>query len=132
MTMKKKKKKIDLLDVKQALSDPRFRDSLGFEFQDDIVKYLTNPGCRCNYPIYRRILKEAKTELLAYFPSKDDVVDEQEEISKLAQNYFTVINCTTIELEDKLRGLPPGRKQIVVSRYEDQVTVIVNELDVIY
>ena len=31
-----------------------------------------------------------------------------------------------------LKKLKPGRKQISMSRYEDQVTVIINELDVIY
>lgn len=126
------KRKIDLMDVKQALSDPRFRDSLGVTFQEDVAKYLTNPGCSCNHKIYRRILKEAKSQLLAYFPSREGVTDEAEEISKMAKNYFTVINCHKDELQKKLRDLPPGRKQIAITRYEDQVTVVVNEIEWIW
>lgn len=126
------KRKIDLMDVKQALADPRFRDSLGVDFQEDIAKYLTNPGCSCNHKIYRRILKDAKKQLLEYFPNKKEVTNESEEISKLARNYFTVINCHKDDLEKKLRDLPPGRKQIAVSRYENQVTVVVNELEWIW
>lgn len=126
------KKKIDIIDVKQALSDPRFRDSLGVSFQEDISKYLTNPGCRCNHKIYRRILKEAKKQLLEYFPDRHEVTDETQEISNLAKNYFTVINCNKDELQSELRKLPPGRKQLAIARYEDQVTVVVNELEYIY
>lgn len=126
------KRKIDLMDVKQALSDPRFRDSLGVAFQEDVAKYLTNPGCSCNHKIYRRILKEAKQQLLSYFPGRNEVTDESEEISRMAKNYFTVINCHKDDLQKELRGLPPGRKQIAITRFEDQVTVVVNELEWIY
>lgn len=125
-------KKISLLDVKQALNDPRFRDSLGVEFQEDVAKYLTNPGCRCNLPVYRRIVREAKDKLLAYFPQKTEVWDESEDIKALAKNNFSVINCHINELESKLRKLSPGRKQVAVCRYEEQVTVVVNELDVLF
>ena len=124
-------KQISLMEVKQALRDSRFRESLPAAFTDDVQKFLHNPGCACNLPIYRRILKEATEQLKAYFPGRD-VVNEAEEISKLAQNHFSVINCHKDELEDRLRKLGPGRKQIAVSRYEDQVTVIVNELDIIF
>ena len=126
------KRKVDIMDVKQALADHRFRDRLGVEFQEDVAKYLTNPGCRCNHKVYRRILKDAKKQLLAYFPDREEVTDEVEEISNLAKNYFTVINCHKDELQSELRKLPPGRKQIAVARHEDQVTVVVNELEYIY
>jgi hypothetical protein len=124
-------KQISLMEVKQALRDSRFRDSLPQEFKDDVQKFLHNPGCACNLPIYRRILREAKDQLMAYYPGRE-LLNVEEEISNLAKNNFSVINCSKDELEEKLRRLGPGRKQIAVARYEDQVTVIVNELDLIY
>ena len=33
------------------------------------------------------------------------------------------------ELESKLQALPPGRKQLAIARYENLVTVVINELD---
>ncbi len=118
-------KKIGLMEIKQALRDGRFRDALPINFKEDIVKFLQNPSCACNVPLYRRILKECKNELLSYFPDTT-VADEAEE------NHWSVINCHIDYLEAKLRALAPGRKQIDVSRYGDQVTVVVNELDVIF
>jgi hypothetical protein len=124
-------KKIGLPDVKLALKDGRFRDSLPKTLESDLIKYLQNPGCPCNVPFYRKLLKEAKETLLDYFQG-GEIVEEQEEIKKLAENQWQVINCNISELESKLRSLPPGRKQIAVTRYEDQVTVVVNELNIIF
>lgn len=124
-------KKIGLMEVKLALKDPRFRDSLPIEFQDDIAKYLSNPGCACNLPIYRKLLKNCTKQLSDYYPG-NEIVNEEEEIQKLAKNHFSVINCHISELESKLRSLPVGRKQIAICRYEEQVTVVINELDLIW
>ena len=124
-------KKIGLMDIKSALKDPRFRDSLPIELKEDVAKFLSNPGCACNVPIYRRIAKECKQQLHQYFPNKE-VVDEPEEVQRLAENHWSVINCHVDELEARLKKLPPGRKQLGIARHEDQVTVIVNELDIIY
>lgn len=124
--------KIGLMDVKSALKDARFRKNLPPELNDDVVKYLNNPGCpTCGVPLFRKILKHCKQQLRDYFPGQD-VVDEEKELAKLAENHWTVINCSVDELEDQLRKLPPGRKQIDVARYEDQVTVVVNEIDILY
>ena len=60
------------------------------------------------------------------------MVSVDEQVSKLSQNNFSIINCSITELESKLRSLSPGRKQIAISRYEDQVTVVINELDFVY
>ena len=118
--------KIGLLQVKQALKDPRFRDILPLDLRDDIAKFLQNPGCSCNMPLYRRVIKECKKELVAYYPGSEVLEDDtRQEI----QNNFTVINCSVLELESRLKALPPGRKQIAATRFQDQVTVIVNELD---
>src|SRR3990167_6929343 len=104
-------KKITLLDVKQALRDARFRSVLPIELNEDIQKYLQNPGCACNMPIYRKVLKLACKQLKEYFPDRE-LVDPDEEIKALAENHWSVINCHKDELEGKLRKLPSGRKQI--------------------
>ena len=124
-------KPITLLDVKQALKDSRFRDTLPKSLTEDVQKYISNPGCACNTPLYRKVLKECQDQLKSYFPSRT-VSNIEEEISKLAENNWSVINCHIDELEEKLRKLPKGRKQLAMTRYEDQVTVIVNELDFLY
>lgn len=124
-------KLITLLDVKQALRDARFRESLPQSLNEDIQKYLSNPGCACNTPFYRKVLKECGEQLKAYFPGRD-LSNINEEIDKLSANNWTVINCHVDELEDKLKKLPKGRKQIAVTRYEDQITVVVNELGIVF
>jgi len=123
--------KISLLDIKQALKDSRFRDTLPSNLTDEVHKSLKNPSCACNMPLYRKILKECGDQLRSYFPTRD-LIDIDEEVKKMAENKFSVINCSIHELEEKLRKLGVGRKQIAMSRYGDQVTVIVNDLDVIY
>lgn len=120
-------KQISLLDIKQAMADQRFRDSLPPELQEDVQKYLSNPSCKCNVPIYVRIFKECQKEIQNYFPGRT-IGELDENIKK--QNHWTVINCHITELEKKLKQLPIGAKQLAVARYEDQVTVVVNELEV--
>lgn len=122
---------ISLIDVKKALRDSAFRDTLPDELKDDIKKFLDNPGCACNVPIYHRVMKFGGDALKKYFPEKI-LVSPEEEAVKMAKNNWSVINCSIGELERSLKNLRPGRKQIAISRYEDQVTVIVNELDVLW
>lgn len=124
-------KTISLLDIKQALKDARFRSALPTELNDEVQKYLSNPGCACNMPLYRKILEGCGDLLRSYFPGRQPA-DLKEEAKRLAENKFSVINCHVDELESELRRLPSGRKQIAVARHADQVTVIVNELDIIY
>ena len=126
-----KPKPISLVDVKQALRDSRFRDSLPKEFLEDIQKYLSNPGCGCNIPIYKNILKNGAEQLKAYFPGRE-VSDIDAEVRNLAKNNFSVINCHKDELEAILKKLPIGRKQIAITRYQDEITCIINELDLVY
>ena len=123
--------KISLLDIKQALLDGRFRDGLPLALKPEIAQYLQNPSCPCNLPLYRKILKDHKDYLIKYFPSKT-ISDEDDEIRKLSENHWTVINCHIDELESHLKKLSPGRKQIDVARWQDQATVVVNELDILY
>jgi hypothetical protein len=129
MSQNPSKNTIRLNDVKQALLDARFRDQLPDHVLPDVQKFLKNPGCACNVPIYRKILQDCSDVLRKYFPSKE-YQSPEEEAKQLSQNYWSVINCHVDELETKLRNLPPGRKQLAIARHEDHVTVIVNELDI--
>jgi hypothetical protein len=123
--------KVGLMEVKQALRDKRFRDSLPQVLQDDLRKYMQNPGCACNMPFYKKVMNEAREQLQSYYPNRS-IANLEEEAKKIAENNFSVINCNINDLESHLRKLPIGRKQIAISRYEDQCTVIVNDLDLVY
>jgi hypothetical protein len=122
---------IGLMDVKQALRDSRFHESLPIGFREDLQKYLNNPGCACNIPLYKKIMTDARKQLQEYFPNRI-ITNLDEEVKKLAENHWRVINCKAEDLEKELMKLPSGRKQIAVARYENMVTVVVNELDIIY
>jgi hypothetical protein len=122
---------ITLLDIKTALRDKKFREKLPESVHPDVQKFLNNPNCTCNFPIYEKIMREAKKALEEYFPDKN-YKSLDEKIEKLSRNNWMVINCSIGELESKLKSLRPGRKQIAVTRYEDQVTVVVNELEELF
>lgn len=123
--------RISIRDIKNALKDSRFRLTLPKHMASEVDGFLDNPGCACNAPLYRKIIKECKEQLSLYYPDKT-VPDHEEEIRRLAENRWTVINCPVDELESRLARLGPGRKQLDVARWQDQVTVVVNELDVIF
>lgn len=123
-------KKISLMEVKLALKDERFRNSLPKDLEGEVNQFLNNPGCACNVPLYRKILKDCGDQLEKYYPNSE--LEKVEEIKNIAENQWTVINCSISELESKLRKLGPGRKQLDMARYEDQVTVIINELDMVF
>lgn len=117
--------KLSLGDIKLALRDPRFTESLPESFKDDIVKWKKNPGCGCNVQFYKKIINEASDYLKKYFPNKDiDIINDIN-----LNNNFSVINCSIHDLENIIKKTGPGRKQIAISRYEDQVTVVLNELE---
>jgi hypothetical protein len=123
--------KIGLAEIKKALKDSRFRLTLPKEMEKDVEGFLNNPGCACHVPLYKRVAKECKEQLQKYYPNME-VPNEEEELKKLSENHWLVINCHIDELERKLSKLGPGRKQIDVARYGDQVTVVVNELDILF
>ena len=123
-------KRLGLLDVKQAfLSDGRFRD-LFPELKAEMDEAMKNPTCACNRKLYDKFF-DHPDRLAKYFPDRK-IESTTERINTLAKNAWTVINCAAAELESRLRKLPPGRKQIAVARSGDQVTVIVNELDLVW
>lgn len=125
------KTKIKLNDVKQALLDERFRESLPESFQDDIKSFMKNPGCSCNHPFYKKIILEAPEFLAKYYPNKLKINPEEieKEISQTPTNEWLVINCSVDELSSKLKKLPPGRMQLEMARYQDQVTVVIHRFD---
>lgn len=124
------KRKVNVHDIKQALLDERFRASLPKELSEDVQKFLKNPGCACNHPIYTNVMRKAGKEIASYFPMKDTPpADEIEKIERFAKNEWQVINCHVSELTTELKKLSPGRKQLDVARWQDQVTVVINHLE---
>lgn len=128
------KRKVTIHDIKQALLDDRFRATLPETLAEDVQKFLKNPGCACNHPIYMNVMRKASKQVSEYFPTKDEPNAEEmeKEIDKLSQNNWQVINCHVNDLATELRKLGAGRKQLDVARWQDQVTVVVNHLDGIY
>lgn len=126
-------KKVTVHDIKQALLDERFRASLPTDLSDDVSKFLKNPGCACNHPIYLKVMRKAGKQVAQYFPAKEALNEEEiAKTEKAATNQWEVINCNVNELIYKLRELGPGRKQLEVARWQDQVTVVVNHLEGVY
>lgn len=124
-------KTVGLMDIRMALTDDRFREMFP-ELQHEIDKYLKEPKCgSCAVPVVKEILNKYPERVEKYFPNRK-VIRPNDEALKLSENNFIVINCHINELENKLRKLGPGRKQLAATRYEDQVTVIVNELTVVF
>ena len=122
---------ISLLDIKTAMTDETFRSKLPESLNPEVQKFINNPSCSCNVPLYKKIIKEAKDQVLEYFPGKT-VMSQEEEAEQLAKNNWRVVSCSIGDLEKEMKKLPAGRKQISMSRFEDQVTVIINELDHIF
>lgn len=117
---------ITLLDIKQAMRDQRFRDRLPSELKEDVEKYLKNPSCKCNTPLYEKIIRFCKSQIQEYFPNKKFV----EEIDIRPQTMWKVINCKIYELENNLKKLPQYiGKKIAIARFQDEVTVIIEFID---
>jgi hypothetical protein len=125
------KKKINIHDIKQALLDERFRASLPDSLTEDVQKFLKNPGCACNHPIYMNVMRKASKEISEYFPMMETPAPEEIEknLEKSSANDWQVINCNINELATELKKLKPGRKQMDIARWQDQVTVVINHLD---
>lgn len=126
------KRKISLLDVKQALMDERFIESLPESLKEGSKKYLKDPGCACNHNFIVQVLKEAKNQLHEYYPNAKEITDPDKDLERLSKNNWKVFSCHIDELEKKMQALPPGRKQVDMARWQDQVTVIINELDFLF
>lgn len=125
------KKKVNIHDIKQALLDERFRSLLPEELSEDVQKFLKNPGCACNHPVYMKVMRLAGKAIADYFPTKESPSAEELEknIEKVAKNEWQVINCSVHELGAELKKLKAGRKQLDIARWQDQVTVVINHLE---
>lgn len=124
--------KINKSDIKTALKNTSFTDKLPQDVRPDLESFLSNPECNCHNKFIAKIAKNFKKELLEFFPDKQEIFDEEQEKRELMNNRWRVINCHISELEGHLKMLGGGRKQIEVARFNDQVTVVINELDILY
>ena len=125
--MTTKNNRLTIMDLRQAMWDERFRN-LFPEYEKQMREFLHNPGCACNMPLYRSLLSH-KDRLQKYFPTKD-IESTQEEMNRVGDNHWKVINCKRANLETELRKLPKGRKQLTVAIDGEEATVVVNELDI--
>lgn len=121
-------KKISLVEIKHALLDHRFREKLPAGVEKEVSKFLNNPNCACNHPLYKKIASEFPDLLKEYYPNKE-VDSLEKEIQEISKNDWHVINCNINELQQKLRELKVGRKQLDIARWQDQVTVVINHLE---
>lgn len=118
-------KEIKIETIKKALLDNNFR-KLYPELQKEIDQWINNPDCKCNNPLYNAIINDTNT-LKKYFGEDILVTDYLAPIEPEQLNQWTVINCHIDELEEYLQKLPSGPKQIAVARWEDQVTIVIND-----
>lgn len=118
-------KEITVETIKKALNDYKFRD-LFPDLKEEIEKWISNPGCKCNLPLYRTILAHTN-QLKTYFGNdikiEESIIEEEPE----QVNQWKVVNCHIDELEGILQSLPHGPKQIAIARYEDQLTMVIND-----
>lgn len=112
------------IDIRHAIkSDIRFRE-LFPELATEFADFLHNPTCPCHDPIVNKIMKSAD-RLKQYFPNKEiQVISEQPKY----EEFWITISCHIDELNQKLKTLPVGRKQLSIARFEDQITAVVNML----
>jgi hypothetical protein len=124
-------KEITVESVKKALLDRKFRN-LYPDLEKDMDKWMDNPGCKCNIPLYNTILSDI--EILKKYFGSDIVITSPplpEDNSSDQINHWTVFNGSVNDLEKFLNDLSSGPKQVAVARWEDQITVIVNDPDFI-
>lgn len=119
--------KITLSEIKKALKDTRFREKLPTYLKNEVLKFLSNPSCACNAPLYKKIVNECGSLLLEYFPNKEFNDEILNEISK-EDGSWMVINCHIDQLENNLRKIKYTKTNVAMARYEDQVTVIIKEI----
>ena len=121
------KRKLGAIEIKQAImADQRFRDMFP-ELKQDIDAIIKNPTCACNRAMLEKFF-QFRDRLETYFPNR--IIETVEETTtKLSKNNWKVINCHVNELENLLRKFAPTiRRQLAVARYQDQATVILNEI----
>ena len=141
--MMKASNPLSLLDIKNAMKDDAFVSKLPESLSVDVARVRSNINCGCNMKFFERLIAEAPDVLQQYFPDKnivkieqqvppqpqpENTVQQQSEPPRIVNNW-SVISCNIMELEARLQEFREGRKQVTLSRYEDQVTVVINSLD---
>jgi len=116
---------IKIASIKKALRSHEFRNMYP-ELKEEMDLYISNPDCKCNIPLYNILLSDIE-RLKKWFGEDAVIVDAPlpEEPDQI--NRWQVINCHIDKLDEHLQGLPHGPKQIAIARWEDQVTVIIND-----
>ena len=99
-------RKIGLIEVKKALKDSRFRQSLPKSLEKEVDEFLNNPGCPCHVPLYKKIIKECAEQLEKYYPSS-----EIGNLKCMGKEISISNTCTTLEKISK--GQPYVRKRII-------------------
>ena len=120
--------------VFKDFKDEKFEVTVRVENQSSSLKKMVSQGQtlvyiteKVVYPEYG-ILMKYKDRLKEYFGDVE-IKSPQEEAAETSQNHWKVINCKAEELEEILNKLHKiGRVQLAVARYEDEVTLIVNEI----
>jgi hypothetical protein len=93
------------------------------------------------YPTGKRIVAAARwkdrvtvvlndVESIMYLPTK--AVKDQVTDSREAKMNWRVVNTNKDDLIHELRKLPPGRKILTLTRWQDKITLIVNDLTVLF
>ena len=118
-------KEIKIATIKKALQDRDFRNQYS-EYQKEIDEWINNPDCKCNAPLYNAILADT-SRLEKYFGEEIVITDPPMPEEPEQVNQWSVINCHIDELDNHLQGLSHGPKFITIARWEDQVTVIIND-----
>ena len=109
----------------KALHNPKFRQILAGDYTEELQSFDKDPNCLCHHKFYRLIATKEVEAFRRFYPE----LGELETSNELREDNWHVINCSVEDVLDQLRKLPPGKKQVALARYEDQVTIVVNEFD---
>lgn len=115
-------------DLKNAAKKGEFRNKFP-ELKGEFNDFIQKTGCaHCARKMIEGLMVY-EDRLRDHFGDVEFDVAPPEAFDPVGANNFTVINCLTSELEDRLNALPAAAYQITVARYEDQITAIINRLD---
>lgn len=114
---------------------PQFRD-LFPDMAEKFSEYFKNPSCPCNYGLVQHVVSDG-TALERWFKRPVMLDDNLRAMSEKlmmrhgpgGQREFWVLNTTTDKLQSELDSLPPGPKTFAIARWQDQVTVVIQDLE---
>jgi len=111
--------------LKKALRDHGFRGMYP-ELSAEMDKWISNPDCQCNAPLYNTLLSDIQ-RLKRYFGEDIVVAEPAIAVEPEQINRWQVINCKVDELEAILQGLSHGPKQLAIARFNQDITVVIND-----